>query len=87
MTTDELMFREDFFIGIEKKRYFNSHISAMYNQIATDYWDENRKALSSEIEGLENRADRISRCMLDWKIDSYAKRKAKVYRSLRRKNI
>lgn len=78
MTTDELMFREDFFIGIEKKRYFNSQISAMYNQIATDYWDEDRKALSSEIEGLENRADRITRCMLDWKIDSYVKSKAKV---------
>ena len=37
MTLDELQFREDFFIGIEKKRFFNAQISAMYNQMLTDW--------------------------------------------------
>ena len=75
MTVDELKFREDFFLGIDKKRQFNATISAMYNQQLTDL---DYCSQRSDMDVLERKADNIARCMLDWKIDVYDKSRAKI---------
>lgn len=79
MTMDEYRFQEDFFFSIEKRRYFNTQISAMYNQMLAD-----EKYLSADSLSLDRKSDALENCMLDWSIDHYNDSRVKVINNVYR---